>query len=212
MDVANERNLRVIEYIANPGLIEDYFQTCAALNLDRGSPFLSREFEVLQWHLCFPHLVMAYKLDEDGFKELFRDFFESVLPRLGKTVVVGDYVRAPMELRLIKPHFGFGGLFATVTNRQIRLDEMTRAVMEFKLKGMLATYNLAATESARWVDPSHRVVDWRAIKSISNALALCVVLSYWGRPPTPTEEKFIDQLGDIIYETSFEVNRMMNET
>ena len=163
MNISNPRTLRVIELLLNPRLIQDYIKVGADLNIDSVFPFSRREFAAIQWHLYFPHLVVAYKRDSEGFKDLFRDFFQAAVPRLKTMVVVGDYVPAAVELRLIRPYFGFSGLFGNITTKEIPLDELTTAVMEHKIKGLLTIYDMAAAESPPWLDPFGFVKDWRGI-------------------------------------------------
>jgi hypothetical protein len=211
MNVSNPHNSLVIELLLNPNLLREYNKLCADLNLIRQCPFSTREFPAIQWQLYFPHLVVAQKGNEQKLTNLTEDFFDVAFPRMKAPVIVGDYIRAPMELRHLRPHFGLSGLFANITAKEIPLDDLTAAVGEYKFKGLLTVYNMAVAASPLHLDPFGLAKDWRAIKSISDALALCVVISYRGREATSEDQPTVDYLGDIIYETWHEIDRMLSE-
>ena len=60
------------------------------------------------------------------------------------------------------------------------------------------------------IDPFGLVKDWRAIQSVSEGLALSIVVSYHGREATPHDQSAIEYLGDIIYETWHEIDRVVS--
>ena len=211
MNVSNPRNLPVIEMLLNPRLVQDYNALTAKLNLDSQCPFSSREISAIQWQLYFPHLVVAHKGNNETLNDLTSDFFQVAFSRMKTPVVVGDYVRAPMELREIRPYFGFRGLFGGITSKEMPLDELTTAVIKYKLTGLFTVYNMAAAATPLYLDPFGFTKDWRAMTSISEALALSVLISYWGRESTPLDQPVIKYIGDIIYETWCEVDRIVSE-
>lgn len=207
---AKEQNLKIIKWILNPHLILDHIQLCADVKSDNKFPFSRKEFAAIQWQLCFPHLVVAYKLNNAESSDLFADFIEIAVPKLKARIVVGDYIRAPMELRLIKPHFGFSGMFGNISNKEISVDCLTTVVIRHKIKGLLTIYDMTAAESSPWLDPFGIVKNCHGIQDISKSLAMAVVISYWGRVPASSEQNFVDELADVIYESWYKLDQIIN--
>jgi len=201
--IVDSRSLhdQLIEAIFKPDLVVKYV-TLLDNAMDDPFPFSSREYIALQWHLRFPLVGYAFHELESPERDNILEYFIRRCRSEEQIVRVGDYINAKGHTSLIKAELGIKGFFSAIREQRIPIKIVTEALIDQKIKQMLALLNIAKK--------NHGILGWQNYKEIADEYSFCILMSYWGRIPDEASDfACLNGISELIYTKTIEIGRII---
>jgi len=180
-------------------------------------PYLTREFPFLNWHLRFAYFAFAeFELHEKA-PELLISFAETsskTIPDLfPQTVRIGDYVKAPGEVRILGEALKLESRDSTeIIDQVMPLYAITSACMDCRRRMMEQVYQTLKGK----FDPAKEVMyqlasDEARLAETTRALAINVCIGYHGMElPEPSFDERVTALCVPISEMARKFKELLN--
>lgn len=152
-------------------------------------PFEAQEFKAIEWNNQFVQVFLISTIG--GQSSALSERIVSMWSRERQSIRVGDYVKAKIELSLIKRELGLG-IFSKAENHILPMGVFTVLAYRFKIGSMI--------HFCEKVDSSRYTNIHLLLRELSKILALCAMVSWRGRKTWNFEDVQIEALGDFFYE------------
>ncbi len=203
-------NQKIINAVLNRNILIEYLQSEEEAGLNVNFPFSRDCFPQLIWQLQFALIFSFYKYAEyEGSKTLLKEFFYASQECTRYEVRIGDYVKAPRELKVLKQYLRHGfSLFTRFKDKRFPLCDITSALFEFKMTGLKISQDMVEAEG-------FHIDIWNRWQKKFDALSTCVVVSLLGERSRYLSNSCLDErievIGDIIYKFALLISDIIDD-